>query len=224
MDPFLPEPPPADADTVFERIWDIRDDIVRQVWGGFDAVYVHRDAHQAVHGYVYVSEIPPADPAQPGATWTYVTGGLALPWTADLADVNPEDYSATRAEVTPEQLAAAAVFGIQLSGHGFELVVHTLRQAPWAVSLLHNLGSYVLQTGDAFTYGQRVPLEGAISLNRDSDLRVLIFVPPADRSPLFKLPTGFAQWLVVVGITPDEWEYAQREGSAALIAALQQAG
>jgi hypothetical protein len=222
--PLLPEPPPADADTIFERIWDLRDDIVRQVWGGFDAVFVHHDAHESEHGYVYVSEIPPANQAHPAERWTYVTGGLSLPWTTDLTDINAEDYSATLGQVTPEQLAAATVFGIELSGYGFEMVIHTPRQAPWAVSLLHSLGSYVLHTGDAFTLGQRVPLEGMIGLGGDSALHVLIFVPPADRSPLFKLPTGFAQWLVVVGITDDEWEYAQREGSAALIAALQSAG
>lgn len=176
--PTLPDPPPADADSIFERIWDLRDDIVRQVWGGFDAVFVHHDAHESEQGYVYVSEISPQDQAQPAARWTYVTGGLSLPWTAELTGVNAEDYSATLAQVTPEQMAAAAVFGIELSGYGFELVLHTPRQAPWAVSLLHNLGSYVLHTGDAFALGQRVPLEGAIGLAGTSDLHVLIFVPP----------------------------------------------
>jgi hypothetical protein len=32
------------------------------------------------------------------------------------------------------------------------------------------------------------------------------------------------QWLVAIGITLDEWEYAQREGSAALVAALRENG
>jgi hypothetical protein len=227
MDSLLPGaagPPAPDPDATFQAIWEIRDAIVRQVWGEFDAVFVHRDAAQATTGYVYVSEIPPAAQAQAAAHWTYVTGGLALPWTDDLAEVNAADYSATLAQVTAEQLAAAAVFGIELSGYGFELVLHTPAQAPWAVSLLHNLGAYVFRTGDTFAGGQRVPLEGEIALAGESALHVLIFAPPADRSPLFKLPSGFAQWLVVVGITTDEWEYAQREGSTALIAALRAAG
>jgi len=35
---------------------------------------------------------------------------------------------------------------------------------------------------------------------------------------------GFAHWLVAIGITADEWAYAQRAGSAALLAALRRAG
>ena len=64
--PPLPEPPAPDPDATFERIWETRDEIVRQVWGYFDAVFVHRDAGQMPGGYVYVSEIaPPCRPAAP---------------------------------------------------------------------------------------------------------------------------------------------------------------
>ena len=72
--------------------------------------------------------------------------------------------------------------------------------------------------------GQRVPLDGPLLPDQESALCALLLAPPADRAPLFKLPSGFAQWLVVIGITADEWAYAQGAGSAALIAALRAAG
>ncbi|HMA37312.1 MAG TPA: suppressor of fused domain protein [Chloroflexia bacterium] len=225
VDPFLPPPaiPAADADTTFARIWEIRDALVQRVWGPFDGVYVQRS--RAGSGpYVYVSEIGPPAPVQPPTRWTYVTGGLALPWSADLAEVNAEDYSATLDQVDAEALSAAEAQGLQWSGAGFELVLHTPHQAPWAVHVLHNLGQYVLQSGDGFASGHRIPLDGPIIRDSESALQVLLLAPPADRAPLFKLPSGLAQWLVAIGITRDEWQFAQRAGSAALLGALRHAG
>jgi len=224
MDPSFPPLSEPSSDDAFEQIWQLRDDIVRRVWGAFDAVYVRRDAETASGAYVYLSEIAPQAQAVPASRWTYVTGGLSLPWTEDLSGVNPADYSATADEVTADQLAAAAVFGIDLSGYGFELVLHTPTEAPLAVDVLHNLGTYVLTSGDAFGTGHRVPLEGPIVAGSDTAIRVLLFARPLDRGSVFKLPSGFAQWLVAIGFTQDEWEFAQREGSAALLAALRAAG
>lgn len=221
--PVMPEPSPPDNEATFRRIWEIRDELVQRVWGTFDGVYVRReDAAQG--SYVYLAEIAPEAQAVPAARWTYVTGGLALPWTADLSAVNADDYSATLEQVTAEQLAAATVLGTDYSGSGFELVMHTPRQAPWAVDVLHHLGSYVLRTGDGFAAGHRIPLHGPIIRDSESALQVLLFAPPRDRAPLCKLPSGFVHWLVAVGITLDEWEFAQREGSATLLAALREAG
>ncbi|MGI8589032.1 MAG: suppressor of fused domain protein [Chloroflexia bacterium] len=233
MDPaFSDTPLEATApDSTFEKIWEIRDDVVRNVWGDFNEVYTRRGF--AEEGpYVYVSEIPPESQAgnmSPSRgdilRWTYVTGGLAIPWTADLDEVNADDYSATIERVDAAALAAAEAIGnIEWSGQGFEIVMHTPRRAAWAVHLLHNLGRYVMSSGNGFAAGHRVPLNGPIIADGDSALRVLLFAPPADRSPLFKLPSGFAHWLVAVGITQDEWEVAQRDGSAALLGALRQAG
>jgi hypothetical protein len=224
MDIILPEPGASGEDETFERIWQIRDDIVRQVWGQFNEVYVQRDTAAENGAYIYLTEIPPEAQAIPAQRWTYVTGGLSLPWTADLSAVNVDDYSVTNYQVTATQLAAAAVQGIDLSGQGFEVVLNTPDEASWAVDLLHNLGTYVLSTGDGFASGHRVPLNGPIIRDSDSELQVLLFAPPSDRAPLFRLPSGFVQWLVAIGITLDEWEYAQREGSAALVAALREHG
>lgn len=229
MDPFfLPgqQTPAAgpDTDATFEQIWEIRDDLVRQVWGQFDAVYT-QPALAEQGPYIYVSEIPPAAQAMPAARWTYVTGGLALPWTADLTEVNAADYSATIAQVGAEDLAAAEAQGpVPWSGYGFELVVHTPERAPWAVHMLHNLGRYVLTRADGFAAGHRIPLNGPIVRDSHSALEVLLLAPPADRAPTFKLPSGFGHWLVAIGITRDEWELAQREGSATLLGALRHAG
>lgn len=222
MDFPQPQPSAADAESVFERIWEIRDDLVRRVWGEFSAVYVQRAAAEA-GPYVYVSEIAPAAQATPADRWTYVTGGLALPWTADLTEVNPDDYTATVDAVTPTGQAPEPA-DERWSGHGFEIVLHTPERAPWAVPLLHNLGQYVLTRDDGFAPGHRIPLGGPIVRDSDSAIQVLLFVPPADRAPRFRLPSGLGQWLVALGITTDEWAYAQQDGSAALLRALRHAG
>ena len=220
----FPQPKPAapDAESVFERIWEIRDDLVRRVWGEFAEVYVQRATAEA-GPYVYVSEIPPAAQVTPADRWTYVTGGLALPWTADLTEVNPDDYTATVDAVTPTGQAPEPADELW-SGYGFEIVLHTPQRAPWVVPLLHNLGQYVLTSGDGFAPGHRIPLGGPIVRDSDSALQVLLFVPPADRAPRFRLPSGLGQWLVALGITADEWAYAQQDGSAALLRALRHAG
>ncbi len=223
MDFPQPKPPAADAESLFERIWEIRDDLVRRVWGDFAEVYVQRAAAEA-GPYIYVSEIAPAAQATPAARWTYVTGGLALPWTADLSEINPDDYTATVDAVPITGQPAADSAAEVWSGAGCEIVLHTPERAPWAVPLLHNLGQYVLTSGDGFAPGHRIPLGGPIVRDSDSALQVLLFVPPADRAPRFRLPSGLGQWLVALGITLDEWAYAQQDGSAALLRALRHAG
>ena len=217
----FPQPkPPADAESVFERIWEIRDDLVRRVWGDFSAVYVQRAAAEA-GPYVYVSEIAPAAQATPADRWTYVTGGLALPWTADLTEVNPDDYTATVDAVAAGPMADGA--DEVWSGYGCEIVLHTPHRAPWAVPLLHTLGQYVLTHDQSFAPGYRIPLGGPIVRDSDSAIQVLLCVPPADRAPRFRLPSGLGQWLVALGITRDEWAFAQEAGSAALLTALRRA-
>jgi hypothetical protein len=223
MDPFLPDPPPeASGAETFEQIWEIRDEVTRRVWGDFQEVYTR--ATDGVGPYVYLSEIPPAAQAIPADRWTYVTGGLALPWADDLSEVNAADYSATVDQVDAHGLAAAEAAGLPWSGLGFELALHTPRQAPWAVHVLHNLGTHALRTGVGFAAGQRIPLDGPIINGSDSAIRVLLLAPPGDRAPVFRIPSGLARWLVAIGVTLDEWELAQREGSAALLAALRSAG
>lgn len=228
MDPLfsdqLPEAGQEAPETAFQKIWEIRDSVVRHVWGDFTEVYT-RPGLEEDGPYIYVIEIPPEAQAQPADRWTYVTGGLAIPWETDLSEVNADDYSETIEQVDAETLAwAEATGGIEWSGLGFEIVMHTPRRAAWAVHVLHNLGRYVISGGKGFASGHRVPLDGPIIEGSDAELQVLLFAPPADRAPLFKLPSGFAHWLVAVGITLDEWEVAQRDGSAALLGALRQAG
>jgi hypothetical protein len=221
--PLLTPPDAADPDAIFERIWEMRDDLVRRVWGTFQEVYVHRE--MAEEGpYVYVSEIPPEAQARSADRWTYVTGGLSLPWDVPLDEINPDDYSTASDALDAAGLAAVEIGGVGPSGYGFEIVLHTPQRAPWAVHVLHNLGKYVMQHHEGFAPGHRVPLGGPIIHGSNSDIRVLLFAPPGDRAPRFRLPSGLGTWLVAIGITEDEWDYAHREGSAALLGLLRHAG
>ena len=100
----------------FEEIWELRDHISRQVWGDFSEVYVQQRDQTESGAYVYLIEVPPEKQPLAVDRWTYVTGGLSLPWEGDLDPLDPEDYLIAVDEVTPAQQAIARTTGAEVTG------------------------------------------------------------------------------------------------------------
>lgn len=145
------------------------------------------DPRWLVHG---VFEVAPTEKLP---WWTYISTALSNPWGEDPKTVDPE----------------------KPSGLGFELLIHTPEQSPWAIQVLHWLmavnilaGSGMLQ-GDTVFAGARVPLHTSVDPNRpDSAVRNILIAEASHLIPGFKLPSGTVELLLCIGITDAEMKLA----------------
>jgi hypothetical protein len=140
------------------------------------------------------------DPQRPH--WTYVTAGLSSPWL----------------QYEPEQV----------SGFGFEFIVKSPVDAPWAPQLLRTLAFYVFNHAGLLSPGVRVGLNGSIDPGIDSQLRN-VFLWYSDDAPdaLYELPSGLFAILAAVGITQAECQFAESisdYGTWCINAVLRQTG
>lgn len=140
-------------------------------------------------------------------SWLYATSGGSTPWETDPADYDPDDYSWL----------------------GVELVMETPAQADWAVGVLQRLLAFQVLLchghfgGTPLDYGHRVPAGGPID-GGQSPLRHFALSQPTHYPATAQLPSGRFDLLHVVGISEAERDFAQAEGTRALIAALQAKG
>jgi len=129
-----------------------------------------------------VFEIPPTSERN---YWTYITSGMSNPF-----DNRPEEYS----------------------GYGFEFHMRVPEKSSEVMRILMNLMRYVLQTGNIFDAGHRVPLNSG----SDTPLQALLFTDPYGLPHTLQLKSGKIQLLEVIGITKEEYEYAKNNSSEQL--------
>jgi len=114
----------------------------------------------------------------------------------------------------------------EISGYGFELTFRLQRgdedQPPvWAVSFLQNLGRYVFSTGNIFCSGHYLNCNGPIALDENTELCAALFVKDPEL-PEIDGEYGKAEFLQVIGITPDEELAVKRWNSDGVIDLLRE--
>ncbi|MFM1873713.1 MAG: hypothetical protein RL398_3135 [Planctomycetota bacterium] len=202
--------------TWLEQVWTERDErVYRSLFGDLGkGPYVAGDRpyHQfnkpAHPGWLHhaVFACPPNAERD---TWLYVTSGLSNPWNLSEPERDPTGFS----------------------GVGFELVIETPTEAPWAVPLLHNLMAYELLVAvgtyegqQLFEYGNRVPLNAAIDGEGGSAIRWLLIEQPKHYPSAFELPSGRVDLFHLVGATDEEVKFARQTNQDMLVALLQREG
>lgn len=141
--------------------------------------------------------------------WCYITTALSNPWGIHPGQIKEGDPS----------------------GLGFELLMETKEESPWAVSVLQWImainilcGSGKLQ-GETVFDGVRVPLQIGINPAKpNSPVRNLLITSAEHRLPRFKLPSGTVDILLCIGITDKELEYIRDEDQAKLLGPLKASG
>ncbi len=144
-------------------------------------------------------------------SWLYVTSGLSNAWGDEHPD--PTDYS----------------------GVGCEFVLECPTQAKWAIIRLQHLLAFQIlisvgryPSAELLDSYDRIPLRGSIS-PEPSLLTHLMLAPPPEQSDggypaSFQLASGTSDLLAVVGVTEAEVGFARKNGGAALVERLREAG
>jgi Suppressor of fused protein (SUFU) len=156
-----------------------------------------------------VLEYPPTE-ARPH--WLYVTSGMSNPWGESPATADPEN----------------------LSGLGFEFILCSPEQSRWPIQLLHWLMAVQLLVASGELQGHlleradRIPLGGPL-WKRDGLLTHLLVThptpTPADHEPplapdQFQLASGKVDFMLLLGITQREADFATTQGHEPLITLL----
>lgn len=141
----------------------------------------------------------------PGATrksWGYVTSGLTNPLTVEPGqEIDP---------TTP-------------SGFGYEMVVFTPNEEQWPIVRLLSMLAYNLVCLRPFSEGDRWPVGGPMD-GGDSALEAFVFATPQEITPVFQLESGAARLMAAVGVTTAEYDFAEKNGTDALMERLYAAG
>jgi len=168
------------------------------------------DPRFLTHG---VLECPPS---AKHTDWIYVSSGMSNPWGDSPNTVKTDSPS----------------------GLGYEFIVHSQEQARWPIQLLHWLMAVQLLVATGQVQGEllhphdRVPLGGPLA-KKEGLLTHLLVASPADRGqnpesipadptypPAFVLPSGQVEFLLVLGITAKESDFARTQGADGLITLL----
>lgn len=140
------------------------------------------------------------DPQAP--YWKYVTAGLATPW----------------GQTEP----------LQVSGFGFELMIKTPTDSPWAAQFLRTLAFYTFNYSTTISQGVRLRLNSPIDPASESELRnAFIWYPDEAPDSLYELPSGLFSIMLVAGMTDEELRFAdsvEDYGTWCIHALLKQAG
>jgi hypothetical protein len=105
-----------------------------------------------------------------------------------------------------------------ISGYGFEFTFRLLRaddetEPPmWALNFLQNLARYVFHTGKVFAPGHRIPANGPIAQGQETEIHAATFVEDPQLGTI-DTPHGRLQFLQIVGITNNELQFMQQNGS-----------
>jgi hypothetical protein len=210
----------ADSDDAwqkwFEGVWNDREErVYRNAFGDlgggvFPATAAHfqRLKQTARHpGWLHhgVFACPPNGSR---THWCYVTSGLSNPWNLEAPMRDPSGHSGT----------------------GFELMLCTKERADWAVPVLHHLMAWQLLvatgavSGQPLAPAQRVPLGGSVDGSKNGAITWALVEAPSHLEPTFELPSGKVEWLLLVGATEKEIEFARATDQKVLVARLQADG
>ena len=178
--------------------WQLRDDLYRELFGGYTTVSPSRYAPPQSTGerspdvggssdpgsedvrLTVLSYAP--DPLRP--YWTYITAGLSTPWYQDKP--------------------------LEVSGFGCEMMIKTTTEANWPAQVLRTMAFYVFNHAGTLSPGVRIALNAPVSIDNASDIRNL-FIWYADEAPdcWYQLPSGGFGIFAAIGITDDELCYAE---------------
>lgn len=116
---------------------------------------------------------------------------------------------------------------LEESGWGFELTfrlaVAKLEEQPptWPLSFLQNLGRYVFRSGNPFSSGHYLDLNGPIALGTETNIRAIAFGLDPEL-PAIDTPNGKLEFLQIVGLTLDEMSALKIWDTAGVLDALRQ--
>ena len=187
--------------SLLEEAWKGREEVIydslfsnmpEQIYSPVDPKQVAIGGEALVLSGAGVFEVPPSDER---TYWTYITSGLSNPF-----EDKPEEFS----------------------GFGFELLIRSPEQSFWAIHFLFNLMGYVFETGNLFGMGHRIPLNGPISKDTDSQLNTVLFWSPEGLPSSFTLKSGNFELLDIIGITEAEYQYALKNSSEDLFNLLKE--
>lgn len=112
-----------------------------------------------------------------------------------------------------------------VSGFGFELTLRLTREQgemdppAFALNLLQNLARNVFNSGQAFSHGHTMDLNGPIALGRTTKIAAVCFVTDPDL-PVVETPHGRVEFIQIVGITRDELMAAKAWQKSSFIGVL----
>jgi len=195
----------------FEESWAVREEkVYKTLFGGTGPGIYPVDFDLLSSGFQQ-SEIDPrwlhdgvfeCPPNNLRKSWLYVSSGLSNPWEQDAA--NPGE----------------------VSGLGCEFILECGNQSKWALLLLRRMVAFqrLLSVGRFPGKGllqiwDRIPLRAPID-GRSSALTWVLLTPSAELGDAPQLPSGRFQFLVFVGITEDEADYARASGGDKLLGLL----
>jgi hypothetical protein len=98
----------------------------------------------------------------------------------------------------------------ELSGFGFELTMRLARKAGeeqppnWVLNFLQNLARYVFDSGNLFSAGHHMHLNGPIALDSETEIQAIAFVADPEL-PAIDTPHGRLEFLQIVGLTDGEY-------------------
>jgi hypothetical protein len=109
----------------------------------------------------------------------------------------------------------------EISGFGFELTFrlkrdatdNTLEPPSWVFNFLQNFARYVVETGNIFDVGHRMPADLRVALNYPTDIQAVVFTADPQLSEILT-PHGRLKFLQVVGVTTDELDLMKQWTSA----------
>lgn len=191
-----------------EKVWAAREDeIYPQLFGPITQVphtltedLFRRIGVEQIEPFWLTHSVLESPPTASRPHWVYVTSSLSNPWGEGPA-ANEET----------------------LSGLGFEFVMHTPQQSPWAIRTLQWLMAMQILVASGIVEGQlleaddRIPLGMPID-SRQSSLNSLVV---ASHDPAgFRLASGHVDLLLLLGVTQREYELAGTQGTPALLRLL----
>jgi hypothetical protein len=182
--------------------WEARNDLYRMLFGEYASVSPEKYAPPLVPDPDSIEVTASGGSSDPGDIdqrltiltyapdpqrpyWLYVTSGLSNPWYQE----EPEE----------------------VSGFGYELLIKSPIQAEWPAQILRTMAFYVFNHAAQLSPGNRVALNGPVSVNTPSDI-VNLFIWYADEAPdaWYQLPSGGFGVFSAIGITNDECDFAEK--------------
>jgi hypothetical protein len=215
-----------DTQTWFERLWADREERLYRTFFGTPSDRIHpltaasfsalgkTDPDPRFLTHTVLEYPPPLSPTELRPHWLYVSSGMSNPWGETPATADPEN----------------------LSGLGFEFIVCSPESSRWPIQLLHWLMAVQLLVasgdlqGDLLERADRIPLGGPL-WKRDGLLTHLLVTHPTpanadanDTPPLapdqFTLASGKVDFMLLLGITQREADFAATQGHEPLITLL----
>jgi hypothetical protein len=114
-----------------------------------------------------------------------------------------------------------------VSGYGFELTFRLARSPEaaepprWALHFLQNLARYVFKTGNSFSAGDHMDLNGPIALDEKTGIVAIGFAKEPELESITS-PNGRAEFVQVVGLTRDEYGAIRRWNTTGFLEVLSQ--